>query len=205
MRRQVKAWLIHENRIDSCDSLDAGEEHQNRADVEPTQHKFDEVELDYDNGDLANDQISINDQSAYLNESSAESLTSETVDESETAEAASDTSSSTVDDVERMVVDIYDSEVDDDIFNDENTKDQEIEDEPLYDGAPLTVSESLMTILNFSLPCNMTAVQLTEALRIIEFLCPHNNKCVKTLHKLKKHFSKSSVDISVGLTFLLHN
>ena len=51
----------------SCDSLDAGEEHQNRADVEPTQHNFDEVELDYDNGDLANDQISINDQSAYLN------------------------------------------------------------------------------------------------------------------------------------------
>ena len=196
MRRQVKARLLHKNRIDACDSLDAAEEHQNRADMEATQHNFDEVELDYDNGDLANDQISNTDQSAYSNESSAESLTTnETDDESETAEAASDTNSSAVDDAERMVVDINDSEVDDDIFNDENTKDQEIEDEPLYDGARLTASESLMTILNFSLRCNMTGVQLTEALRIIELHCPRNNKCVKTLHKFKKHFSKSNTPL----------
>ena len=191
--------MQNENRVDSFNSSDAQEQQQNSADVEPAHHDLGEIDPNSDYGNPASDQLSDSDQSAHFHEfslcsDSAESLTtSETDDEAET-EAAGHNGGNTDDEVERMFLD-NDSEVDNEILNNENINHQENDDEPLYDGARLSVSESLITIHNFSLRCNMTGVQLTEALRIIKLHCPRNNKCVTTLHKFKKHFSKSNTPL----------
>ena len=198
-KKAAKRNLQNENRVDSFNSPDAQEQQQNSADVEPAHHNLGEIDPNSDYGNPASDQLSDSDQSAHFHEfslccDSAESMTtSETDDEAET-EAAGHIDGNTDDEVERVFLD-NGSEVDDEILNNEIINDQENDDAPLYDGARLSVSESLITILNFSLWCNMTGIQLTEALRIIELHCPRNNKCVATLHKFKKHFSISNTPL----------
>ena len=60
--------------------------------------------------------------------------------------------------------------------------------EPIYEGAPITVGESLMSILSLSLAFKITGVLLAQIITCIELHCMKPNKCVSSLHTFKKYF-----------------
>lgn len=60
--------------------------------------------------------------------------------------------------------------------------------DPLYPGAPLSLVESVVSILSLLLSFQITGVLLTKILELIELHCIKPNKCHKTLYKFKKFF-----------------
>lgn len=82
------------------------------------------------------------------------------------------------------------SDEDESVSNDgdfENFLDQSA-NEPLYEGAPITVVESVISILTLMLTFRITGVLLVKILEIIELHCKKPNKCFKTLYKFKSFF-----------------
>ncbi|KAJ8683858.1 hypothetical protein QAD02_019650 [Eretmocerus hayati] len=61
---------------------------------------------------------------------------------------------------------------------------------PLYHGAPLTVIESVLAILNVCIRFKVSGVLLGAILELICLHCPKPNNCLKTLYKFKKFFAK---------------
>ena len=198
IRRLANGSSLNEQRVESSDSSDVGEQHD-LAEVEQTQHNFDGISPNSDNDDQVIDPVSDNDESICSNQrisrtqSAENSTTSDTDGNSETE--ANNNMVNNADDEDQCMFEDIDSEDDDEMFNNEDINYQENDDEPLYEGARLSVAESLISILSLSLRCNMTGVQLTELLRIIELHCPLHNKCVTTLHKFKKYFSDSNTPL----------
>ena len=62
-------------------------------------------------------------------------------------------------------------------------------DLPLYEGAPLTVSESALSVMSFFLSHQLTGSALGDLLALIDLHCPKPNNCFKSLFKFKKYFA----------------
>lgn len=62
------------------------------------------------------------------------------------------------------------------------------ENELLYDGAPLTVKESLLSVFTFSLRHSITGTCLADLLQLVSLHIPRNNKFTKTVYKFMKYF-----------------
>lgn len=84
-----------------------------------------------------------------------------------------------------------DTDRDEDSDQEDNEDDQENEHQqpPLYPGAPLSLNESLISILTFSMRHQLSGACVADLLQLIALHCPPGNSCVRTLHNYKKYFS----------------
>lgn len=85
-----------------------------------------------------------------------------------------------------------DSSTDDESSESDDSEDEYItnHNEPLYPGAPITVAESILSILTLTSRFKVTGVLLSAILSIIRLHCIRPNHCVKTLYKFKNLLSK---------------
>lgn len=65
----------------------------------------------------------------------------------------------------------------------------EPEDLPIYDGAPLTVGESLLSMVIHYLRHNLTGVCLVDSSELIELHCKTPYRCKSSLYLFKQYFS----------------
>ena len=63
------------------------------------------------------------------------------------------------------------------------------EDNPLYSGAPLTVSESLLLIVTFAMRHALSGSALSDLLILVSLHCINPNMCCKSLHQFQHFFS----------------
>ncbi|KAE8747531.1 hypothetical protein FOCC_FOCC005692 [Frankliniella occidentalis] len=63
------------------------------------------------------------------------------------------------------------------------------EDPPLYQDAPISVGESVLSVLSLALAHNLSGACVADILKLIEIHCPEPNRCVNSLYKYKKYFS----------------
>lgn len=63
-------------------------------------------------------------------------------------------------------------------------------DPPLFQGCPLTLSESLLSILSLTLRHTITGVLLAAILQLIHLHCPEPNHCVQSLYAFKNYFEE---------------
>lgn len=80
----------------------------------------------------------------------------------------------------------FSNETDSESSTDEN--DELNEEIPLFQGCPLTVSQSLLSILSLTLRHTITGVLLLSILQLIHLHCPEPNHCVETLYMFRKYF-----------------
>lgn len=69
-------------------------------------------------------------------------------------------------------------------------------DQPIYEGAPITLHESLLSIFCLASSEHVSGKMLGRILELVALHCPQNSLCKRTLHLLKKYFS------SLGLSKL---
>lgn len=112
-----------------------------------------------------------------INSSSASSYTDDSTDYTD-SEACSDFDYN--DDSEPNIA----SEDLNDFENENNTE----EDSPLFEGAPLTVKESILCILALVLKFSLSGVVLAGILELISLHCPEPNFCRTSLFTFKKYF-----------------
>lgn len=87
--------------------------------------------------------------------------------------------------------DCGDSEDSDDSDNPEDPEDPpNPQYQPLYEGARITVAESLLSILALVLRFSVTGVLLANILTLIEMHCPEQNYCTSSLYMFKKYFEE---------------
>ncbi|XP_043472593.1 uncharacterized protein LOC122505177 [Leptopilina heterotoma] len=81
------------------------------------------------------------------------------------------------------------------------------EDPPLFQGCPLTLSESLLSILSLTLRHTITGVLLASILQLIHLHCPEPNHCVQSLYTFKNYFEelKSPINRHFYCTDCLNN
>ena len=78
----------------------------------------------------------------------------------------------------------------DDLSHDDNDELCNDANKPIYEGARISVGESILSILTVTLRFKVTGVLLSYILSLILLHCTEPNNCVKTLYKLKKFFAK---------------
>lgn len=66
-------------------------------------------------------------------------------------------------------------------------------DSPLYEGARLTVSESLLLTMTFAVTYNLTGEALSSLLLLLNLHYLHPNKCLPSLYKFKKYFENLKI------------
>lgn len=71
----------------------------------------------------------------------------------------------------------------------DNLEDEEEGDPPLYAGAPITVGESMLSVLSLVLAHNLSGTCLVDVLELVAMHCPQPNLCKTSLFKFKKYFS----------------
>ena len=74
-------------------------------------------------------------------------------------------------------------------------------DDLLYDGAPITVSASYMMIFFFAKKYNLTLSGFQSLLQLIRTQCPQNNKCAKSVYKLKSFIREKFGGLEARTTF----
>ncbi|KAK0174274.1 hypothetical protein PV327_011039 [Microctonus hyperodae] len=99
-------------------------------------------------------------------------------------EFANDNESESSNDREADDDDIYDN---DDSSDDDNIDEDEY-DRPLYDGAPLSLAESLLSIFTFYITSNMTGVNFNKLLSLMALHFPASSIFKKTRHLFMKYF-----------------
>lgn len=72
--------------------------------------------------------------------------------------------------------------------------DCDVQDQPLYEGAPVTMSEVMITILILSLRHNISKALLSDILKMVGTFCPMFNSN-STLYKFHKYFSDSKLPL----------
>lgn len=70
-----------------------------------------------------------------------------------------------------------------------SSDDSPFDSKPLYEGAPLTLAESMLLILTLGLRHSLTGSCLVDILTLVCLHCKHPNLCKTTLHLFKKYFS----------------
>lgn len=70
----------------------------------------------------------------------------------------------------------------------EDDKESDDGDSPLYDGARLTVAESLLLTMTFAVSYNLTGEALGSLLLLLNLHCLQPNKCLTSLYKFRKYF-----------------
>lgn len=79
--------------------------------------------------------------------------------------------------------------ISDDDDNVENFEDPDGEnDEPVYDGAQITLGESMLSTLMFAMSNNLTGSAFSELLELLSYHMPRKNKFKKTAYKFYKFF-----------------
>lgn len=68
-------------------------------------------------------------------------------------------------------------------------------DQPLYDGAPVTLAESMIATLDLSLRHNISGELLTDILKLTAMHCPPDNNCKTTLYKFNQYFSDLRIPV----------
>ena len=63
-----------------------------------------------------------------------------------------------------------------------------IEDNPLFQGCPLTVTSSSVLIMQYKMRHNLTNVAIVDLLKLLKLHCPNPNQCVPSLYMLNKRF-----------------
>lgn len=81
-----------------------------------------------------------------------------------------------------------DSSEDSEIYEEASTFFHKDAEKPVYDGARITVAESITAILSLLVSFPVSGVLLARILSIIELHCPRPNKCIKTLYYFKNFF-----------------
>ena len=86
-----------------------------------------------------------------------------------------------------------DSGFTEDVFNDaeepiENNADTVPENQPLYQGATITLAMSIMLIMSFGMRHQLTGVALSDLLVLIELHCLLPNLCRKSLRSIQSYF-----------------
>jgi len=56
-----------------------------------------------------------------------------------------------------------------------------------FEGSPVSFAEYMLAILTFTMRFSLSGQCLNELFKLIALMCPPENKCVKTLYKLKKY------------------
>lgn len=62
------------------------------------------------------------------------------------------------------------------------------DDIPLFPGSPLSIKESVLSILALVLRFSLPGVVIAAVLKLIAMHCPEQNNCKSTLYKFKKYF-----------------
>lgn len=70
----------------------------------------------------------------------------------------------------------------------EDDKESDDDDSPLYDGAGLTVAESLLLTMTFAVSFNLTGEALGSLVLLLNLHCLQPNKCLTSLYKFRKYF-----------------
>ncbi|KAK3932901.1 Halomucin [Frankliniella fusca] len=84
--------------------------------------------------------------------------------------------------------------------NEEEDEDEEEEgfditdNQPLYDGAQITLKQSALSILSFVLCHKLSGACINDLLTLISLHCGQNNLCLKSSHLFKKYFSMLGKD-----------
>lgn len=87
-----------------------------------------------------------------------------------------------------------DSSSDDD-FDESYEQSATEQDTLIYDGAQITVNESVTAILSFFLRYDLSAACLSSTLDLISLHCKKENLLIKSLYKLKKYFQRIETPI----------
>lgn len=87
-----------------------------------------------------------------------------------------------------------DSSSDDD-FDESYEQSATEQDTHIYDGAQITVNESVTAILSFFLRYDLSAACLSSTLDLISLHCKKENLLIKSLYKLKKYFQRIETPI----------
>lgn len=74
------------------------------------------------------------------------------------------------------------------VESDQNEKEIDHGGDPLYDGARLTVAESLLLTMTFAMTYNLTGEALNSLLVLLNLHCLQPNKCLTSLYKFRKYF-----------------
>ena len=61
----------------------------------------------------------------------------------------------------------------------------------LYQSAPITLNDSMLSVLTLALTHNLSGKCLNDVLQLISIHCPSPNLCKRTFRLFKKHFAKS--------------
>lgn len=72
---------------------------------------------------------------------------------------------------------------------DEEDANENIDDEPLYDGARITLRQSSLSILSFALSHKLSKQCINDLLSLIELHCGENSRSHKSVYKFHKCFS----------------
>ncbi|CAG5078015.1 Protein of unknown function, partial [Cotesia congregata] len=130
-------------------------------------HGFEEAENIRNNRD-------INDEEIYETDSDDDSESSREFDGSSSSEESSASEN--------------DTDSDDDMENGLPNNNENL-DSPLYESAPLSCGESILSILLLIIRHKLSSVVLKDILKIIRIHCSLPNLCIKSLYKFKKIFS----------------
>ncbi|KAH0535008.1 hypothetical protein KQX54_011830 [Cotesia glomerata] len=80
------------------------------------------------------------------------------------------------------------------LSSEESDSNDNISDEPLYPGAPLSFHESSLAILLFTLRHKVSDALLSDLLSLISAHCIEPNHCLKTKYKFKKYFDRLRIN-----------
>lgn len=100
-----------------------------------------------------------------------------------------------IEDVEHLHHEDSLSNTDDEADSDSSNAAENLEDNPLYAGAPISVLESMMMIFMLSIRFKLSGECLSHILEIIELHCPKPNNCIKTMYKFRKYFKNQKTPI----------
>lgn len=68
--------------------------------------------------------------------------------------------------------------------------DPQVNNTPLYPGAPITVVQSVLAILTVALTHHLTGACIADLLSLVAMHCIDKRNCIKTLHRFKTYFKK---------------
>ena len=81
-------------------------------------------------------------------------------------------------------------------------KERDIDDQPIYLDAPVTVAESSLLLMAFAVRHKLSGIALEDLLELIHFDCPKPNKCITELKEFQLFF-QALTEASSCKAFLL--
>ncbi|KAE8742171.1 hypothetical protein FOCC_FOCC012311 [Frankliniella occidentalis] len=98
-------------------------------------------------------------------------------------------------DLAELRAELNEQEEDSDLSDNDIDTGADERDPPLYYAAPITVNESMLSILTLAFTHNLSRSCLDDVLQLISVHCPSSNLCKDNVRLFRKHFAKSKSQV----------